>query len=249
MLQRLLCVSIIALVCVGCSKEKPALSEEMPPNLAVQPTEQTANWAIEWWRPRHERKIAEAKNADIDLLMLGDSITQGWEGAGAQVWDNYYGDRNAFNLGFGGDRTEHVLWRLQHGAVDNMQPKLVVLMLGINNTGHRMDPASHTAEGIKMIVDELRERLPDSKILILAIFPHHASPKNDMRVRNEEINELIATLADGEMIHFLDINHVFLDEDGILGTELTPDLLHPNQAGYEVWAEAMEPTLSRLLQE
>jgi beta-glucosidase len=180
--------------------------------------------------------------------MLGDSIIQGWEVQGAEVWQQYYQDRNGFNLGFGGDRTEHMLWRLRHGAVDNMRPRLVILMIGTNNTAHRMDPASYTAEGIATIVGELRERLPKSMILLLAIFPHHASPFNDMRVRNEAINQLISSLDNGETVHFLNLNQVFLDEGGALRPELMPDLLHPNAAGYAVWAEAMEPTLSQLFQ-
>jgi len=220
----------------------------MPPNFAIQPVEQDAEWAVEWWRPRHEEKLEQAREQDIDLLMLGDSITQGWEGPGAEVWKRYYEDRNAFNLGFGGDRTEHVLWRLQHGAVDGMNPRLVVLMIGTNNTGHRMDPAAYTAEGVAMIVGELRERLPDSRILLLAIFPRSVSPFNDMRERNAEINALISRLDDGDMIHYLDVNDIFLEADGTLRAELMPDLLHPNAAGYAEWAEAVEPVISRLME-
>lgn len=222
-------------------------AEPMPPNFAVQPVQQDAVWAIEWWRPRHDEKIEQARDAEIDLLMLGDSITQGWEGPGAAIWDLYYADRNAFNLGFGGDRTEHVLWRLRHGAVDDMHPQLVVLMIGTNNTGHRMDPAAHTAEGVALIVDELRDRLPSAKVLLLAIFPRNVSPYNDMRERNDEINQRIESLADGNAIHFLDVNEVFLDANGTLRAELMPDLLHPNTAGYEAWASAMEPMLEMLM--
>ncbi len=239
-------VIILAIFALMACNSQP--TSGMPPNFAIQPVEQDANWAVGWWRTRHEEKIEQARNSDVDLLMLGDSITQGWEGQGAKVWQQHYHDRSGFNLGFGGDRTEHVLWRLRHGAVDNMEPKLVVLMIGTNNTAHRMDPAAYTAEGIAMIVGELRERLPESMILLLAIFPHHASPYNDMRERNEEINHLIASLADGETVHFLNLNELFLDEGGALRPELMPDLLHPNATGYAVWAEAMEPMLSQLLQ-
>jgi beta-glucosidase len=242
--KRFLVTTLAILALTACGTQ-PAGG--MPPNFAIQPVEQDADWAVGWWRARHEEKIEQARTSDVDLLMLGDSITQGWEGQGAEVWQQYYQVRNGFNLGFGGDRTEHVLWRLRHGAVDNIEPKLVILMIGTNNTGHRMDPASYTAEGIAMIVGELRERLPKSTILLLAIFPHHASPYNDMRERNEEINQLIASLADGKTVHYLNLNQAFLGEGGALRSELMPDLLHPNAAGYAVWAEAMEPTLSKLL--
>ena len=220
---------------------------EQPAKYSTRPVQQDAVWAVAWWKDRHNEKFARAREMDIDLVMLGDSITHGWENVGVEEWQAHYVRRKAFNLGFSGDRTEHVLWRLQNGAVDGMQPKLVVLMIGTNNTGHRMDPAAHTAEGITLIVDELRERLPAAKILLLAIFPRHISPYNDMRKRNEDINRLIARLDDGDVIHFLDVNHVFLDEDATIRADLMPDLLHPNAAGYEAWADAMEATIDRLM--
>jgi beta-glucosidase len=239
---------VLAFMLVACSSNAQAPNGNMlPPNYAIQPVEQDAPWAVAWWRSRHDEKLELATSVDADLLMVGDSITHGWENAGAEVWQEYYADRNAFNLGFSGDRTEHVLWRLQHGAVDGMTPKLVVIMIGTNNTGHRMDPAAYAAEGIEHIVAELRQRLPMSRILLLGIFPRHYSPYNDMRQRNEEINELISSLDDGSAVHYLDINHAFLDEDMMLRDQLMPDLLHPNAAGYRVWAEAMEPAIVKLL--
>jgi beta-glucosidase len=219
----------------------------MPPNYAVEPVEQDASWAIEWWRDRHEAKIEQAEATEIDLLFIGDSITHGWEDAGAEVWQAYYEERQAFNLGFSGDRTEHVLWRLENGAVAGMAPKLAVVMIGTNNTGHRMDPAAYTAEGIERIVNELRERLPTTRILLLGIFPRQVSPYNEMRKRNNEINELVSTLDDGDLVHCLDIGSAFLRDDGTLRDDLMPDLLHFNAAGYRAWADAMEPAVSRLL--
>ena len=243
---RLLFLAPVTLLLFACGAQEPPVL--LQPNTAIQPVQQDASWAVEWWGPRHAEKLELAKDADIELVMIGDSITHGWEDAGSDVWQQYYADRKAFNLGFSGDRTEHVLWRLQNGAVDGMQPKLVVVMIGTNNTGHFMDPAVHTADGIAHIVSELRERLPDAKILLLAIFPRHQSPHNDMRRRNNEINELVSNMADGETVHFLDINHAFLDDDGTLPLEIMPDQLHPNAAGYALWAEAMEPTIRRLLE-
>lgn len=169
----------------GCAPELPS---ELPPKLTDVPVEQESR---DWWRPRHDEKIEQAKDARIDLVFIGDSITHGWENRGAEVWQEFYQDRNAFNLGFSGDRTEHVLWRLQNGAIAGMAPKLAILMIGTNNTGQRMDPAVYTAEGIERIVSQLRERMPDTRVLILGIFPRHMSPHNEMRKRNDEINRLI----------------------------------------------------------
>jgi len=201
----------------------------------------------EWWQKRHIEKILQAKKSKIDLLMLGDSISHFWEKRGASVWTEFYQSRNAFNLGFSGDRTEHVLWRLRNGAVENMQPKLTVLMIGTNNTGHRMDPAEHTAQGIKAIISELRTRLPHSKILLLGVFPRHYSPHNEMRIRNKDINNLIQSFKDEGHVYYLNINNIFLRNDNVMKEELMPDLLHPNASGYQLWAETMEPTINQLM--
>lgn len=239
----------ISITLFGLSAVGAQPAERLLPNFAVVPVEQDAPWAVNWWRDRHEAKIEEARHSEVDLVFIGDSITHAWENKGAEVWQEYYRSRNAFNLGFSGDRTEHVLWRIDNGALDGMKPTLAVLMVGTNNTGHRMDPAAYTAEGIERIVSEVRERLPDTPILVLAIFPRHVSPHNEMRKRNEGVNRLISALDDGETVHYLDINQAFLRDDGTLRKELMPDLLHPNSEGYRVWAEAMEPTIARLMRE
>jgi len=220
----------------------------MPPLESTTPRIQTASWAIKWWQPRHKAKLELAKQGDVDLLLLGDSISYGWEEEGMdEIWHQYYPDLNTFNLGFKGDRTEHVLWRLQNGAVSELSPKLTVLMIGTNNTGQKMDPGEHTALGIKAIIDELQARLPTTKILLLGIFPRNKSPYNDMRRRNGKINRLIADFADGQRVVYLNINQEFLDGEGNLSEEIMPDLLHPNIDGYRIWAQAMEPAVRKLL--
>ncbi len=229
----------------------PIFSSEVlqnsPPVFSTSPVQQDASWAIEWWEPRHNEKRELAKKSNIDLLMIGDSITHGWENEGSAVWNKFYQNLNAFNLGFSGDRTEHVLWRLQHGAVDGMTPKLTVIMIGTNNTGHRMDSAAHTTKGIKAIVTEIQNRLPQSKILLLGIFPRHYSPYNEMRIRNEKINQQISLLANNKNIYYLNVNHIFLDDEKLLHPKVMPDLLHPNKLGYQLWAEAMQPTITKLM--
>ena len=212
---------------------------------------QDAKWAVKWWMPRHKQKLEEVKKAEgkIDLVLLGDSITHYWEKSGKEVFKKFYGDRNTLNLGFSGDRTEHVLWRLQHGAVDGIKPKLVVLMIGTNNAGHRNEKSEDTAAGIKAILDELKKRLPETKILLLAIFPRGEKPDNPKRKLNDATNQIIKTYADGKRVHWLNINDQFLTEDGILPKEIMPDRLHPKKKGYRIWAEAMEPTVKKLMGE
>lgn len=220
---------------------------------SVTPQAQTAEYVDEWWILRHQDKLNELKlrKSDIDLLMVGDSITQGWEDKVSpdDLWLLYFEPRNAFNIGFSGDRTEQVLWRLQNGEVDGIQPKLAVLLIGTNNTGHRQDPAVDTALGIKAILQELRTRLPRAKILLLAIFPRGESPTDPLRRLNIEINGIIAGYADGRTVHFLDIGESFVDATGQLRTDLMPDLLHLSPTGYKIWADRMEPLLNKLMEQ
>lgn len=235
------------LVCLAIAPVSVAQAEKPK---AITPEVQTASWAVKWWGPRHEEKLKELKGREkVDLLMIGDSITHGWEGKGKKVWNEFYARRNAFNIGFSGDRTEQVLWRLQHGEVAGISPKLAVIMIGTNNTGHRQDPPEETAAGIKAILGELKKRTPETKILLLAIFPRGEKPDDKLRKINDATNEIIRGYADDRTVFFLNINKVFLTDDGTLTKEVMPDRLHPHEAGYRMWAEAMEPMVSKLLGE
>ena len=199
------------------------------------------------WMKRHESFNERVKKGNVDLLLIGDSITQGWEGAGKAVWEKYYTPRNAVNLGIGGDRTQHVLWRLDNGNVEGLSPKAAVLMIGTNNSGN--NSSMQIAEGVEAIVKNLRTKLPKTKILVLAIFPRGATVDDARRKVNIEANRSIAKLADGEMVHYLDIGEKFLDKDGTLSKEVMPDLLHLNEKSYATWAESIEPKLKELMGE
>jgi beta-glucosidase len=199
--------------------------------------------------PRHESFNERAKQGNVDLVLIGDSITQGWEGNGAKdVWAKYYTKRNAMNLGIGGDRTQHVLWRLDHGNVDSISPKLAVLMIGTNNSNGSDNTAEEIGAGITAIVKKLREKLPQTKVLILAIFPRGPMP-NPQREKNAKASEIASTVADNKMVFFLDIGPKFLDPDGTLTKEIMPDYLHLSPAGYEIWASATEPMVAKLMGE
>lgn len=218
--------------------------------IATDPVVQNAEWAVKWWMPRHKAKLTEKENLkSVDLLWIGDSITHGWENAGKQVWQRYYAKRNPLNLGFSGDRTEHVLWRLQNGEVDGISPKLIIIMIGTNNTGHRQDAPEVTAGGISAIIDELRTRLPESKLLLLGIFPRGEQPDDPLRMLNSKINDRLKLMADGERVIYKNINEVFLDDSGKLPKSIMQDLLHPGADGYQLWADAIEPTVAMILEE
>ena len=214
---------------------------------AVTPAPLNTFWARDWWMDRHREKREAPDRTSARLVFLGNSITQGWEGDGQAIWNEFYADRDAFNLGFSGDRTENVLWRLHNGEIDGMAPDLVVLMIGTNNTGHRQDPPESVARGIEKILDELESRLPDTRVLLLAIFPHGVQPDNLMRRLNNRINEHIADFDNRDLVRYIDINDAFLDNDGRLPADIMPDFLHPNEKGYRIWAETMEPVLEELL--
>jgi beta-glucosidase len=197
---------------------------------------------------RHEAFNQRAKQGNVDLIFIGDSITQGWEGAGKDVWAKYYAKRNAVNLGIGGDRTQHVLWRLDHGNIDGISPKLAVLMIGTNNSNGSDNTAEEIGTGITAIVKKLREKLPNTKVLILAVFPRGAKP-DAQREKNAKASEIAARLADGQMVYFLDIGPKFLAADGTLSKDVMPDLLHLSPKGYEIWAESIEPQVAQLMGE
>jgi beta-glucosidase len=197
-----------------------------------------------WWMRLHERFLAEAKKGNIELLFLGDSITQGWNNNAA--WNRFYGPRHAANFGIGGDRTQHVLWRIEHGEIDGIAPHVVVLMIGTNNAG--LNSADQIAAGITAIVKELRKQLPKTKLLLLGVFPR--SPRPDLiREKLALVNRQIAKLDDGSNVAYLDIGKAFLNADGTISREIMPDYLHLTARGYRIWADAMEPTLWRLLDE
>ena len=219
---------------------------------SITPAMLNESWSVEWWLPRHEQKLEEkrklvAAGTPPGIVFIGDSITQGWEKEGREVWQRHYARHHALALGFGGDRTENVLWRLQHGEIDGIAPKVAVLMIGTNNTGHRAEDPQTTAAGIKRLVDEIRRRLPKTKVLLLAIFPRGEKPDDFLRGINERVNKIIAGHADGRSVHFLDINPSLVNPDGTLSRDVMPDLLHPSEKGYGLWARGIEPTLQKLL--
>jgi lysophospholipase L1-like esterase len=221
---------------------------------SVTPDTLNHAWSLGWWLPRHEQKLEEnrklrAAGRKPKLVFIGDSITEGWEKAGQPVWQRHYAKYDAVALGFSGDHTENVLWRLQHGEVDGLAPKVAVLMIGTNNTGDRNDDPKATAAGVKAIIDELRRRLPQTKVLLLAVFPREEQPTAFLRRLNEEVNSIIAGYADGRHVFFANINASLLNADGTLSRDIMPDMLHPEEKGYEIWARSMEPVLQKLLRE
>ncbi len=206
----------------------------------------TKGWPL--WMKRHNDLANGLAKKKVDLLMIGDSIIFRFERAGTPVWKERYEERGGYNFGSSGDCTEHILWRLQHGKLETIKPKLVVLLIGTNNTAVRRDEKpKETAYAIEAITKELRKRLPATKILLLGIFPRGKEVDDPLRARNDEVNTIISKLHDDKTLFYLDIGHAFLNKDKTLNKELIKDTVHPTEKGFEVWADAMEPMIQKLL--
>lgn len=232
--------------------DQKALLEKYPNVLQVRvPVANTA--IIPDLSPRflekHQANLAVAKAGNIDVLFMGDSITDFWrnpEGnfAGKPVFDKYWGNLKTANFGIAGDTTQGVLYRLQHGEGQGFSPKAVMLMIGTNNT--RANSAAEIAEGIGAIVLELQKDFPAAKILLLGVFPR-STPVDPLRGQIAEINSIISKLDDGDKVHYLDIGKVFLDANGVIALDVMSDGLHPTTKGYELWAEAVNEPFAALM--
>jgi len=194
------------------------------------------------WVERVQTSLERTRCKHFDIVFDGDSITDGWQGSGREVWAAHYATRNAVDFGISGDKVEHLLWRLHQGQVDGMDPKLVVMMIGTNNTGR--DSADQIAEGIKTASAEYLKRCPHAHLLLLAVFPRAEKATDPARAKIASINKEIASLA-GERVTFLDLGPKFLAADGTLPREIMPDFLHPNAAGYKIWADAIQPVVEK----
>ena len=210
-----------------------------PDNSAIKPVPKD--------KKRHEGFVALAKKGGIDLVFLGDSITDGWRGPpGEEIWKKHFQPVHAANFGIGGDRTQHVLWRIQNGELEGYHAKAAVLMIGTNNLGN--NTVEQIAEGITAIVQEIHKQQPETKVLLLAIFPRSQKAADPARDKIKDINKIIAKLDDGgKTVRYLDIGDKFLDKSGNISKEIMPDFLHLSKAGYKIWAESIQPAVDELM--
>jgi lysophospholipase L1-like esterase len=235
-----------------------------PANTAIIPVPRDPDdgrFGGEAFLKRHKEFLALARQQPCDVLFIGDSITDMWREdersgvlRGKRVWDRYFAPLRALNFGIGGDRTQHVLWRIEQGELDHLRPKVIILLIGSNNTGVERatgKPRNQTDEviaGVKAVVAAIRARRPATQVLLLGIFPRGEKWDSPQRQQIREINAALAPLHDGKDVHFLDIGLQFLLPDGSVSRDLMPDCTHPNEKGYEIWAKAIEVPLRRLLE-
>jgi lysophospholipase L1-like esterase len=230
------------------------LSDAAPPPHTVLAATPISRMDVRWWRTRHEEKLQELRTHHVDLVFLGDSITQDYELSDfAPVWRRFYGDRSAVNLGFAGDATSHLLWRIENGEVTGITPKVAVILIGANNLGRLHWSADDTVAGIDAIVGQLHRRLPHTKLMLLGVLPSERSAWATETTL--AINRDLATrYHGGGDVTYLDIGRVFmkagkLDRDLFIDPKLTPPEppLHPTPEGQALMAEAIEPALAALL--
>ena len=255
---------------LGCLAVAGLAATGLADALSLSPAVPTAEWTKKWWLTRFDEKKALAATSRCDVVFIGDSITHFWETKGTNVWAKNFadGDFRALGAGFSGDRTEHVLWRLQHGQLDGLDPKAVVLMIGTNNSGHRtadLESPFDTFCGVVAVVEDLEKRCPHAQVILHPIFPRGATTNDAYRIRNDAVNLMLKGYVaqrtvdwkaiekdrPGKMpaprILWCDFSDKMLTADGVLTKDMAPDLLHPGEAGYEIWAKELRPFLSYAL--
>jgi lysophospholipase L1-like esterase len=232
----------------------PASRGPAPGRLAA---DQPAPQNTPTFMPGHRQLLAKRNQGKIDIYFLGDSITRRWQGTDDQHkpnWDANFWGWNAANFGWGGDTTQNVIWRLLNGELDDVHPKIIVLMIGTNNVGTVVRPnddafADDVARGVKRILDLCREKAPDAIIILTAITPRNDTPQRNTALMPtiNKINDRIAKFADGKTIRYLNINDKLADKDGKLFPGMTRDDLHLVAKGYQIWADALKPIFTELL--
>ena len=200
----------------------------------------------DWWASRNSKiqHVVDTLGEKAKVIFVGDSITQGWEGAGAKIWEKQFAPLSAINLGIGGDRTEHVLWRLQNGHLDGLSPDVVVVMIGTNNFGQKTpDSEAEVLDGVVAVVEDLKTTLPEVHVLLLDIFPR-GQHFNEMRGSILQVNQSLQTkYVQDTRVTFLPIGHLFIEESGAIDTTIMPDFLHLSEEGYQLWADAVVPSV------
>jgi lysophospholipase L1-like esterase len=255
--MKLLCTLLVLALFIGAAWAEPLAASV---NTAIVPAGKLENDFYDW-NQRHEAVMAMKDKVNPEIVFLGDSITHLWAGEpngagepkgprgnrGVEAMKSLCGDRPILNLGFGWDRTQNVLKRIELGELDGLKPKAVVIHIGTNNLAGTKNARENTpeeiAEGIGLIVDRVREKCPTAKIILMAVFPRGESPANPMRPKIAAINKLIVKNASKPNVVFLDITSKLTNPDGTISKEVMGDFLHPAAKGYAIWAEALKPEL------
>ena len=233
-----------------------SLDTDLPANSAIVPVTKLENDSYDWW-VRHADVLSIKDSINPEIVLIGNSITHFWGGEpklkyadgrprkpnGPKAWESVFAPYRVLNLGFGWDRTQNVLWRLDHGELDGLHPRKVIIDIGTNNTSQtnnaRMNTATEIVEGIRAICMRVRSKLPGTGIILMAVFPREQSPALPRRILNNEINRQLEVFAKENKIEFVNIGPKMLAPDGTLPKEIAGDFCHPTEKGYQIWADAI----------
>jgi lysophospholipase L1-like esterase len=243
-----MCLAAVWAVSAACGAPC-ARAENAPgaPPCATRPAARSVDYpwmSIARWQQFYLDQAAQAARGDIDVMFVGDSITEMWPKA---VWDANFSRFKPANFGIGGDHTGNLLWRLRTPAIAALKPKLVVLLIGVNNLNLCGEMPEQVFDGIRAVVDTLRKQYPAARILLNAVLPTGEAPDSDVRRRVTTLNRMVATLGDNKTVFFHDYGPRFVGADGRLSAQLQPDFLHLSEPGYRIWADAMRPDIEQLL--
>lgn len=242
-----LALLLLIVFAAHCACAEDAAAAKTRPACATNPAPRTVEYpwmSIERWKSMHAEQVAHAEKGDVGVMFLGDSITEMWP---KKLFEDNFGKFKAANFGIGGDVTGNVLWRLQNPAIASLKPKLVVLLIGVNNINLCNEEPEEVFSGIKAVVATLRKQYPSARILLNAVLPEGELPDNPGRQRVIALDKMVATLGDGKNVFFHDYGPRFIGADGKLSAELQPDFLHLSEKGYRIWVDAMLPDIEQLL--
>ncbi|MFO1388698.1 GDSL-type esterase/lipase family protein [Cellvibrio sp.] len=221
-------------------------SEDLTPS-GTNPTPRTKEFSwmsVDTWNKMYADDIAVAEKGGVDLLFVGDSITAGWN---AEIYQKYFGVYNPANFGIGGDHTGNLLWRLKYGHAEKLHPKVVVMLIGVNNFGHLNETPDQVFQGIKACLLQLRKIYPNAKILVNGVLPFEESVDSPKRAMVKAVNAKVKTLNDNQHVFVKDYGSAFLQPDGSITKDVMGDFLHPTAKGYQLWVDAMYPDIQMLM--
>lgn len=239
-----LCIILIFSLGTFCQLSNALVPETPSGTTPANRTIEFPWMSVATWNRMHAEDVLVAEHDQVDVLFVGDSITAGWDW---HIWENQIKPLKPANFGIGGDGTGNLLWRLQHGAIGQLQPKLIVLMIGVNNFGLYHETPEQIATGVGAVVQQLQLAWPTSKILLNGVLPFEEKSNSPKRELVKKLNAIIATLGDDKHIFFKDYGPIMLQKDGNISTEIMRDFLHPTPKGYQLWADAMLPDIRKLL--
>lgn len=227
----------------------PCRASEQQPDVAAPQCDPRTGQVNAHFLDVHQKYLGVARQGKAQLVFLGDSITAGWgwPGYGTEVWVKSFSRYQPANFGVSSDRTQNLLWRIENGELDGLEPKAIVLMIGTNNGA---DSAQAIAQGIAKIVRTIRAKLPATKILLLGVFPRGSKPDgrfNEQHFKLEVVNAALAKLDDRPFVHFMDIGERFVRGKPAIDPAIQPDFLHLSAAGYQIWADAIADKLAELM--